>query len=83
MEDVLLPSPLLVFLLLSPPVSAIFLFTCQAAPSHVTELKTTRHFIDPQNGKIDFFVIRILLRNDKKNRYGTQVLTKVYYSQYF
>lgn len=59
-EDVLLPSPLLAFPLLSP-VSATFLFTCQAAPSHMTELQTTRHFIDPQNGKIDFFVIRILL----------------------
>lgn len=49
----------------------------------MTELQTTRHFIDPQNEKIDFFVIRILLRNYEKNRYGTQVLTKVYYSQYF
>ena len=27
----------------------------------MTELQTSRHFIDPQNGKIDFFVIKTLL----------------------
>ena len=36
----------------------IYLSGCS---SHMTELQTTRHFIDPQNGNIDFFVIRILL----------------------